>query len=82
MLPCDNNRIVAIKIQVNGRILLVFSVYMPTDGTDNLPEFTDCLGNMKSTLENNDAEAVYILCDFNAHPNELLGRKLVLTFLF
>lgn len=76
IVKCDNTRMCAIKIVKGQRSLLVFSVYMPTDKTANLVEFTDCLGSLAAIVGNEDAECVYILGDFNAHPGEQFYHEL------
>lgn len=76
VIQCNSVRLIAIKIVDQDRSILVFSVYMPTDSNDNLPEFTDCLSEMCSIIENNNIETVYILGDFNAHPGELFSNEL------
>lgn len=70
VVKCDNPRVCAIKITLGSRSFLVFSVYMPTDKVINLPEFTDCLSSVSAIVNNENVESVFILGDFNAHPNE------------
>lgn len=70
VVKCRSERIVAIKIVTGaGREMLVMCVYMPTDLTVNLPEFTQCLGEMNAIIQDNNIEVVFMLGDFNAHPN-------------
>ncbi|XP_061729061.1 uncharacterized protein LOC133533986 [Cydia pomonella] len=72
-----STRIVAVKLGLQDRSILVFSVYMPVNATDNLPIFTKCLSEIHAILDDNsDVEAVYVLGDFNAHPAELFYREL------
>lgn len=73
---CTSARITAIRATVEDRTILVFSVYMPTDATDNLTEFTECLSEVNAVIENSSIEAVYILGDFNAHPTAPFGKEL------
>lgn len=82
VIECDDVRLVAIKAKLCNRCVIIFSVYMPTDSKDkdkdNLIEFTQCLGKISSILEENtDADAIYMLGDFNAHPTARFGEKLV-----
>ncbi|XP_046976555.1 uncharacterized protein LOC124542674 [Vanessa cardui] len=70
VVQCDNPRLCAIKIVIDHRAVLVFSVYMPTENVQNLPEFTDILSSVSAIINNENVEYVYILGDFNAHPNE------------
>ncbi|XP_060802244.1 uncharacterized protein LOC132902175 [Amyelois transitella] len=65
VVQCRSDRISAIKIMNNNRSILIFSVYMPTDSKDNLPEFTDCLGEIYSIIESYNIESAYVLGDFN-----------------
>lgn len=76
VIQCDSDRLVAIKIVVSERTLLIFSVYMPTDSLENLTEFTQCLSEIYAIIENQVAESVFILGDFNAHPGVLFGTEL------
>lgn len=76
VIKCDNPRICAIKIVLGDRSILVFSVYMPTDTMVNLTEFTDCLSSVSAIIDNINIECVYILGDFNAHPNERFYEEL------
>lgn len=77
VVQCDNTRICAIKILEGQRSFLVFSVYMPTDKTVNLAEFTDCLGSLSAIVSNEGVECVYMLGDFNAHPGEPFYSELL-----
>ncbi|KAI5644274.1 hypothetical protein NE865_03643 [Phthorimaea operculella] len=77
IVPCHNNRMVALKLSRGDRSILVFSVYMPTDCADNLPEFTQCLGNISAIIDSVDIEAVYALGDYNAQPGTRFGKELV-----
>lgn len=53
------------------------SIHMPTNMLDNLPDFTDCLGTVSAIVEEYGVESVYILGDFNAHPNECFALQLL-----
>ncbi|KAJ2938095.1 hypothetical protein O0L34_g17654 [Tuta absoluta] len=59
LIPCDNSRILAVRLcgKYNA---LVFSVYMPTDCHDNLPEFIQCLGNISAIIESVAIENVFV----------------------
>ncbi|KAL0881850.1 hypothetical protein ABMA27_001625 [Loxostege sticticalis] len=50
---------------------------MPTDSSDNLVEYVQCLSEIVSIVESCNIETVYILGDFNAHPGELFGNELL-----
>ncbi|XP_063385061.1 uncharacterized protein LOC134671173 [Cydia fagiglandana] len=76
VLQCSNPRICAVKIVTNDRPFIVVCVYMPTDCSDNLPEFTDCLSAVSAIVDECEVESVYILGDFNAHPGELFFTEL------
>ncbi|XP_063539546.1 uncharacterized protein LOC134748704 [Cydia strobilella] len=78
VVRCDNARLCAIKIMTNdNQPLLVVSVYMPTDCSDNLGEFTDCLGAVSAIIDECGIESVYIMGDFNAHPHERFYNELI-----
>ncbi|XP_026331665.1 uncharacterized protein LOC113239015 [Hyposmocoma kahamanoa] len=77
VVQCKSVRIAAIKIVLSDRSLLVFSVYMPTDSADNLMEFTECLGELAAIVEECQIDSVFILGDFNAHPDRRFGRELL-----
>ncbi|XP_048004805.1 uncharacterized protein LOC125240776 isoform X1 [Leguminivora glycinivorella] len=78
VLQCSNPRVCAVKIVSNDRPFIVVCVYMPTDCTDNLPEFTDCLSAVSAIVDECEVESVYILGDFNAHPaGVILGLVIV-----
>lgn len=51
VIKCESARISAIKIVLSNRVLLVFSVYMPTDSAENLPVFTECLGEIAAIVD-------------------------------
>lgn len=78
VVQCDNPRVCAIRIALRDRAILVVSVYMPTDKAENLTEFTDILGAVSAIIDNCSSECVYILGDFNAHPNERFYEELTL----
>ncbi|VVD00243.1 unnamed protein product [Leptidea sinapis] len=42
---------------------------LPCDCSDNLPEFTSTLGAMSAVVESCDVQMVYMLGDYNAHPD-------------
>ncbi|CAH2103825.1 unnamed protein product [Euphydryas editha] len=41
---------------------------MPTDSTVNFSDFSDYIGEISALVEINGIESVFILGDFNAHP--------------
>jgi exonuclease III len=78
VIKCNSVRLAAIRINVPGSSVLVFSVYMPVNVPENLPLFSEVMGEICAICEETtDIEAVYILGDFNAHPNELFCRELL-----
>ncbi|XP_063365982.1 uncharacterized protein LOC134654471 [Cydia amplana] len=77
IIECDSPRLVCIKVTTGGRQLLIMSVYMPVDISENLLEFTQCLGEICAIVETADVESVIILGDFNAHPSENFGKELL-----
>ncbi|XP_045456287.1 uncharacterized protein LOC123666124 [Melitaea cinxia] len=78
VIDCGDARLSAVKIQASGMSFMLFSVYMPTDCPDNLHTFTQCLSSISAIIEeNSDCSVVYMLGDFNAHPNELFCRHLL-----
>ena len=69
VVQCESDRITAIRANTgNNCEVVVICVYMPTDHSDNLPIFTNCLGEISAIVQQNNVESVYILGDFNAHP--------------
>lgn len=76
VVQCDNPRVCAVKVTMSHKAFLVFSVYMPTDNSDNLPEFTDCLSMVSAIIDNYNIETAYILGDFNSHPGERFYNEL------
>lgn len=77
ILPCSSVRVAAIEVITgSNHSVLFFSVYMPTDCTDNLTEFADCLGVINAVIESRNVEAAYVLGDFNAHPGALFFDEL------
>ncbi|XP_073947099.1 uncharacterized protein [Choristoneura fumiferana] len=77
VIQCKSVRLVAIKLILNDRPVIVMSVYMPSDSAVNLSEFTECLGEIYSIVESNDVESVFVLGDFNAHPGESFYLELL-----
>lgn len=77
VVECKSARLVAIKVVVNDRSFLVFSVHMPVNSADNLVEFTDCLSEICAIIESTNISAVFMLGDFNASPTELFGREIL-----
>lgn len=77
VINCTSVRLAAVKISLSDRSFVVFSVYMPTDCSDNLLEFTECLSEINAVIESNSVESVFILGDFNAHPGELFANELL-----
>ncbi|VVC92430.1 unnamed protein product, partial [Leptidea sinapis] len=67
----ESSRVVAIKFKINNLLFIAMSVYMPCDCSDNLPEFTSTLGAMSAVVESCDVQMVYMLGDYNAHPDSL-----------
>jgi exonuclease III len=68
VIECKSVRVAAISGSIGDRLLLIFSVYMPTDDTSNLPEFTECISEISAIIECLNADSVFVLGDFNAHP--------------
>lgn len=77
VIDCVNSRIAAVKVALDEREFLVFSVYMPTDSANNLDEFIDCLAEINAVIETCSVDSAYILGDFNAHPGSLFGTELL-----
>lgn len=77
VVQCNSDRLIAIRIEHAGRSLLIFSVYMPTNSSDNLIEFTECLSEIVAITENSNVESVFILGDLNAHPGERFSNELL-----
>ncbi|XP_063374960.1 uncharacterized protein LOC134662618 [Cydia amplana] len=51
VVQCENARLCAIKIMTaDNQLVIVVSVYMPTDCSDNVAEFTDCLAEVSPSL--------------------------------
>lgn len=77
IVKCNSVRLAAIKIELSDRCLLIFSVYMPTDSSENLVEFTECLSEIAAIIEYQNVESIYMLGDFNAHPSESFAKELL-----
>ncbi|XP_063358893.1 uncharacterized protein LOC134648321 [Cydia amplana] len=77
VIQCDNVRISAINIALGDKHIIVFSVYMPNNGIDNLPDFVQCVSTMDAIVKESCVETVYLLGDFNAHPYELFCDELL-----
>lgn len=77
VVECRSVRITAIKVSVNNKSLLIASVYMPTDSSDNLPEFNECMGELGALVNTSDVENIYLLGDFNSHPKELFCSEML-----
>ncbi|KAL0880596.1 hypothetical protein ABMA27_001826 [Loxostege sticticalis] len=76
VLDCDSARVIGIRATMGERTVIFFSVYMPTDSLDNLPIFTEVLGELSAIVESENVESIFILGDFNAHPHELFYNEL------
>ncbi|CAH2093497.1 unnamed protein product [Euphydryas editha] len=77
VIDCVSPRLSAIKVSLENKFIIVFSVYMPTDSSENLLEFTECLSEISAIVEASNIETVYVLGDFNAHPDELFCNELL-----
>lgn len=77
VISCNSVRLAAVKVTLRDRSFIVFSVYMPTDCSENFLEFTECLSEINAVIENNSVESVFILGDFNAHPGERFANELL-----
>ncbi|XP_059047371.1 uncharacterized protein LOC131842822 [Achroia grisella] len=77
-LDCDNDRLIACKFMINSECsVLIICVYMPTESTENLIEFTQCLSEIYAIIDGSETESVIILGDFNAHPGGLFYKELM-----
>lgn len=76
VLDCNSDRVIAIKVTSDNRSVIIFSVYMPTDKTANLPIFTEVLSEISALGESSDVETLIMLGDFNAHPGEPFYKEL------
>ncbi|XP_022832297.1 uncharacterized protein LOC111360568 [Spodoptera litura] len=77
VIQCNNPRICAIKIITGDRPVIVMSVYLPTNTSDNLQDFTYCLSAVSAIVDEYGVESVFVLGDFNANPGELFYSELV-----
>ena len=76
-IHCESKRIVAVRVQLLDRSAVVMSVYIPTDCSENLPLFTECLGAIHSITQDCDDECVFMLGDYNANIGSVFGRDLL-----
>ncbi|CAK1546365.1 unnamed protein product [Leptosia nina] len=76
IIDCSTDRLAAVRINCAGKQFLVMNVYMPTNKEENLIDFTTCLAQITAIIDECDTEAVYVLGDFNADPQQLFGREL------
>lgn len=76
VIKTDNPRVCAIKLICNNRTIIVMSVYMPTERAENMVEFTECLGLVSAIVDIENVESVFVLGDFNSHPNGLFFSEL------
>jgi exonuclease III len=78
IVETGSKRIAAVRAELPGnRSIIVMSVYMPTDCTDNLPLFTECLGVISAITEDSDSECMLALGDFNADIRASFGKELM-----
>lgn len=77
VVQSSSDRICAVQVVTSNRCFLVINIYMPTDCTDNLPHYTECLSEMYSIMQSNNTESVFVLGDFNAHPGESFCNELL-----
>lgn len=78
VVQCNHERICAIKVSVSNRSFMVVSAYLPTDCSENLVLFTDCMSAISAIVESEGEDSVYVLGDFNAHPGRRFGDELLL----
>lgn len=76
VIPCDSPHLCAVNITTSDGPIVVMCVSVPCDNKDNFPIFTDCLSAVSAIIHECAELSVYILGDFNAHPNELFYNKL------
>jgi exonuclease III len=76
VIPCSSARICAIKIDLDNQKIIVCSVYMPVDCSENLVDFTDCLSYLNAIVEESRCETVFLLGDYNAHPGQPFFEEL------
>ncbi|KAG7294937.1 hypothetical protein JYU34_022671 [Plutella xylostella] len=76
VLECSSVRLAAIRATIGERSIVVVTVYMPTDSSDNLPLYTELLAKINAIIESDNIETVFVLGDFNAHPHEPFHREL------
>lgn len=77
LIDSGSKRIAAIRVELaGGRSVIVLSVYMPTDSSDNLPLFTECMGKISAIVENNNCECVFAFGDYNADLRAPFGKEL------
>lgn len=69
LIQCKSVRLIGIKVSMSERSMIIFSVYMPTDERDNMTELIDCLGEICAIIDSEDVDLVYLLGDYNAHPD-------------
>lgn len=77
VLSTDNPRICAVKIEKYDKPIVIMCVYMPTNCSENMPDFINCLGTVSAIIEDCEIESVYIMGDFNAHPHKLFFNELM-----
>ena len=60
-----SNRLCAVKIDIDGVKLLVFTVYMPVDNGSNIHAYQDVLAEVAAICGNENASYVILAGDFN-----------------
>ncbi|XP_026331752.1 uncharacterized protein LOC113239102 [Hyposmocoma kahamanoa] len=78
VLNCNSVRLAAIRVTIEKRSVIIFSIYMPNDDSTVVSntEFVGCLAEIDAIIENNDVHDVLMLGDFNAHPHTQFWMKL------
>ncbi|VVC90618.1 unnamed protein product [Leptidea sinapis] len=70
VIYCDNARICAKQVVLQGKSFKVIRVYMPTDAVVNRTNFTGVLCSLSAIINSHGENCAYILRDFNADPSE------------
>ena len=68
-VPLDDDRLLGLRVRKESQDIIFINVYMPTQSNDNFDHFMSLLGKVVSIMQDDDADSVCILGDFNANIN-------------
>ena len=76
-IDTQDERLICIDINVSSMCLRIINCYLPHNTGNNVDDYIDYLTKLHNLMNDHPNNNVFVIGDFNAHPESRFGRELV-----